>query len=488
MMPKAAQLAIMRKNHELVLCLRQTGATVRIQEVTAPPIVLSAADEQCLTRAQRQANQEHTDSDGLETYGRLLYTMLCSAPLQEPLRLCTDPLTVTGDLGDWPWELLYDDVDGQFLGLRRAVGRRPAPARPARAATAPLPAAMPAAVPKPPHAGGDDPAPDADLESGIGAFLLVGDPLGKHEELREEVQRLDSTLSERGGHVVTIAGQRASARVVLSELASGETFVCLHFACPAVYDKANDEAALLLSEGTQLRPQDLGELRAAHPLLFLDTYDSGATATSGQRPGLDPHAAAALALPLLQAERGGVVVAQGEVQDWAATELVQTFYAGVLEELPVGEALRRAKLAYHTAHPNDPSWAAYVLYGNPAAPALGPLPQSCFVNGVLDRKRFESPRGGSAGPSAAGSAEPWLWHHDCAAAVVYRHDQDQGRRSARCTGADAARSEAAARPAAQRHLFGPGRDCAGVGTRLLHAAGAANPDRRVRRQREGKCK
>jgi CHAT domain-containing protein len=53
------------------------------------------------------------------------------------------------------------------------------------------------------------------------------------------------------------------------------------------------------------------------------------------------------------------------VYDKPARELAVLFYKSVLEGEPTGEALRRAREDVRKDYPEEITWAAYVLYGDP---------------------------------------------------------------------------------------------------------------------------
>jgi CHAT domain-containing protein len=54
-----------------------------------------------------------------------------------------------------------------------------------------------------------------------------------------------------------------------------------------------------------------------------------------------------------------------KIGDQGAAEFAKAFYAELLQEKPIGRAIREARCACKGARPDDFSWASYVYYGDP---------------------------------------------------------------------------------------------------------------------------
>jgi Uncharacterized protein conserved in bacteria len=85
-----------------------------------------------------------------------------------------------------------------------------------------------------------------------------------------------------------------------------------------------------------------------------------------------------LTAPLIQAGARSVVASQWRIGDRSTIALIRAFYQGLADGLPVGDALRAAKLdALHRGAPAR-EWAAFTLVGDPLvrvpveAPGLEP--------------------------------------------------------------------------------------------------------------------
>jgi hypothetical protein len=70
---------------------------------------------------------------------------------------------------------------------------------------------------------------------------------------------------------------------------------------------------------------------------------------------------------LLDAGAGAFIGASWATRDEPARDFAVAFYREFLRNVPIGEAVRRARLAIRERFPGDPTWLAYVVFAHPLA-------------------------------------------------------------------------------------------------------------------------
>lgn len=150
----------------------------------------------------------------------------------------------------------------------------------------------------------------------------------------------------------------------VQEAIKGATVQLLHFATHGSYEGENVERSKIALQDGVLMPGDLslartGNLRLAHPLIFLNTCNAG-------RLGFTPTDLGGWADRLLRNVRAFAVIgAQWEVNDALAADFAQTFYSELLNGKVLGEAFQIARKSIQQKDPLNPTWLAYTLYGDP---------------------------------------------------------------------------------------------------------------------------
>jgi CHAT domain-containing protein len=100
-------------------------------------------------------------------------------------------------------------------------------------------------------------------------------------------------------------------------------------------------------------------LARSAPTVFINACRSaGLAATYNQLDGW--------AGKFLEAGAAAFIGSLWAVSDGAAREFAQELYAQLREGSELGEAVKRAREAA-ASHPDDPSWLAYSVYGDPRA-------------------------------------------------------------------------------------------------------------------------
>ena len=156
---------------------------------------------------------------------------------------------------------------------------------------------------------------------------------------------------------------------VLDAFRTGTTQL-YHFACHGNFDLTDpNESKLRLADGFLSPNQIVGDrqsgLRRAKPLVFLNACHSGELGRGLTRLG-------GWAERLIDAGASAFVGSLWEINDEMAAQFALEFYDRILglkgyTIVPLAEAFREARRAIRAADPANPTWLAYVLYGNPHA-------------------------------------------------------------------------------------------------------------------------
>jgi CHAT domain len=237
-------------------------------------------------------------------------------------------LTILTDRDAVPWELLYPMDPGrdagflveQFPVTRAVFGRRPV----RRLNLSPAWFVLPAASP-----------PEALAEVEVMRRLLA---------------------PEEPGAVV-------SALTPLQDLIDGGRFGLLHFACHNTYDPAAGLSITL--DGRQFTPTlmttaTIGQVLAqSAPTVFFNACRSAGLAPTYNR--LDGWANM-----FLEAGAAAFIGSLWAVSDGAAREFAQELYRQLQAGVPLGNAVMHAR-QLAASHPDDPTWLAYAVYGDPRA-------------------------------------------------------------------------------------------------------------------------
>jgi CHAT domain-containing protein len=151
----------------------------------------------------------------------------------------------------------------------------------------------------------------------------------------------------------------------------------VHYAGHAAFDAGRpDQSGLLLDGDEVCFAQKIQRLLQGHPLVFLNACETARLTESDERPPpegtyeSDPRDGLASAFVY-----GGALACIGAmwpVSDDVAADFAVAFYGQVLEGQPLGQAMLKARQHTADAYKDDPSWAAFVLYGDPSF-QLAPL-------------------------------------------------------------------------------------------------------------------
>ena len=145
-----------------------------------------------------------------------------------------------------------------------------------------------------------------------------------------------------------------------------QEFDLLHLICHARFggENAADDSAVWMEDGpfraAELPPRMQEKMRRTAPLIFFNACSTGRMGYSLSRVG-------SWAGEFLRGGCGGFVGSLWPVSDEAAAAFAREFYRHLLEGQPIGEAVRRGRLAVRQAHKDDPTWLAYCCFADPMA-------------------------------------------------------------------------------------------------------------------------
>jgi hypothetical protein len=130
----------------------------------------------------------------------------------------------------------------------------------------------------------------------------------------------------------------------------------------AARDGDADTSAIVLAGGDLLTPESISGAAAnvglPHPIVFFNACQVG-------RSGMALTGIGGWASRFVQAGAGAFIGAYWSVIDEPAFDFARAVYGRLLAGVPVGEAVRDARIAIRT--PGDPTWLAYTVFADPLA-------------------------------------------------------------------------------------------------------------------------
>ena len=270
--------------------------------------------------------------DYLVNAGARLWSQLVPAQLREQFwdrQHRIRQLTIVADRDAVPWELLYPMDPGHDAGF--LVQQFPV----TRAIFHWLPART--------------------LNLWPARFVL---PEGSLPEARNEIDAMRQLLDPAQSPTEIV-----SALTPLQSLIANGNFGLLHFACHNTYNPAGGSSITL--DNVQFTPTLMTTaainkvLANSAPTIFMNACrTAGLNATYNRLDGW--------ANKFLEAGAAVFIGSLWAVSDGSAREFAQEFYGQLQEGSSLGEAVMRARQAA-ASQPDDPTWLAYTVYGNPRA-------------------------------------------------------------------------------------------------------------------------
>jgi hypothetical protein len=151
---------------------------------------------------------------------------------------------------------------------------------------------------------------------------------------------------------------------VLEAVLPGD-FSILHFSGHGSAQRAEERPVILLQD-QMLSPTDLAEARftGTKPLVFLNSSGSA-------RAGQGLAGTTGWAHRFLDSGAAAFLGSYWDIQDASASLFSRAFYARIFAGLPLGEAVRQARLELRQADPDDFTRLAYTLFADPQARIIG---------------------------------------------------------------------------------------------------------------------
>lgn len=312
------------------------------------PSAVTEADLRNLTTggaSQPSFGRPARPNDLIRDVGDLMYRLVIPDQMQMLLSNSPCSLTVTTNDLELPWELMH--VEDDFLCLKLPVARMP----------------MGRTVPRRPK----QPQPRSKLR-----FLLIyADPKDNLPLARNEVETIEQSLRREWKDRIDIQllkGADSSGRQLNEALRRGQ-FDVIHYAGHAGFDKKDgDLSGLLLHNEEIFFAQKVRRILEGRPLVFLNACEAGFVANPAYVSKIENYLqkpAEGLASAFIYGGAVGCIGALWPIYDGPAAQFAVTFYGYVLEGYTIGEAMRRARLDIRKNHPEQITWASFVLYGDP---------------------------------------------------------------------------------------------------------------------------
>jgi CHAT domain len=199
-------------------------------------------------------------------------------------------------------------------------------------------------------------------------LLIHSDPDNTLSKAAEEVETIARDLKDQLDFVRVSPADATNAN--LNDILMTQSFDFIHYAGHAYFDiKFPNESGLQLSDSI-LTARKIRLLNKGGSLVFLNACDSGTVASDSEPQKVsylltNPEPVVGLASAFVYSGALGCVGSLWPVYDTPAAELAVKFYRYVLSGEPTGEALRLARMEIRQSYPDEITWAAYVLYGDP---------------------------------------------------------------------------------------------------------------------------
>ena len=171
---------------------------------------------------------------------------------------------------------------------------------------------------------------------------------------------------------VSLSGPLTKAADVQARFQSKDTQL-FHFACHGNFDATNPDNSMIKLEGGFLSPSQIGVqaragLLATKPVVFLNACYAG-------QVGFGLTGLGGWAEKFLQSGASAFIGSLWEINDKLAAQFAQEFYnrlwgLGGEVAVPLGQAFHEARMAIKATDEANPTWLAYVLYGDPQGQVL----------------------------------------------------------------------------------------------------------------------
>lgn len=173
-----------------------------------------------------------------------------------------------------------------------------------------------------------------------------------------EITIVSTTLAAGTDVDLEIVGREHDLDEFLDRLSSAHL---AHFAGHGSYDDERPEQSGLIFRQSKLTPSRLTNNLQGMPMIFSNACETGRLSNIKQAKG--GQGRESIAASFIAKGAVNYLGSLWPIFDESSRNLAEDFYRQLCNGLPVGEALRLARLRVHTD--NDPTWAAYILFGCP---------------------------------------------------------------------------------------------------------------------------
>ncbi len=300
------------------------------------PAFLNEVDVETIQEQIDQLNDiDNVSVDILKRIGKTLWTLIpkeISSYLSQLEQKFALQIRLATNDSSLPWEIICDEEG--FWSVRYSMGRILGLA----------------------HQGLSSPPVPGGIRHNKPSVLLIYDPDSSLDSAFEEGEKL-LVLLNRDFHVEPLKQNEATVGAVFQAFASNEHDI-IHFAGHA---KVGKRSALVCHNGTLLEANTIHNLSLKRrPVVFANAC---ATATKSTFYG---GASSSLAEAFVGAGARAFIGTLWKPGDKSSANFAVEFYNNLLDGLPIGDALRRTRLAFSKRVKSDEvDWAGFALFGNP---------------------------------------------------------------------------------------------------------------------------
>ena len=176
--------------------------------------------------------------------------------------------------------------------------------------------------------------PEASIRVKFGSVIAY-DKEGKLKRVNDEKDSIENLIKNRGIELIPTEPRYTDILNLLSD----KEINLFHFACEAVYDKSSsDDSYLSLADGT-LKARDVGvcNLRKGKPIVFVNACESSIT-------GYAVTGIGGFSKSFLDIGSSAFIGTMWKVPDGYALKFAEFFYKNLLENLSIGEALKKTSV------------------------------------------------------------------------------------------------------------------------------------------------
>ena len=282
----------------------------------------------------------------LEDIGKFIRIQFLPPVIQNKLQLHEAPLIIRVNESSIPWELMHDGRD--FIAHRIPIGKRLRTAENIKLSNHGKAQELKIFLVGAPNTKEPGFAPLKHIEGEIRALseMIQNEP---------EIKFIPAKDSLLGDCSTCYSFQKA--------LSCGRYNV-IHFAGHSIFNEETDEGGVVLFDGLV----DLNNIKSSiegAPVVFLNACRSAADHSVESKVGYVGSYMLGIASAFIS---GGALACIGtiwDVQDEDCAKFAEKFYNECFTGITIGEALMRAKRRQRAENPNNLSWAAYVLFGDP---------------------------------------------------------------------------------------------------------------------------